>query len=155
MCPQTETIARIQTVLLADAALLGRVLSCAEPASAAALISEAAANKGIELTAADVQQYMEEAASRKTPFSNATALSDRELESISAGYDGAPQDKGFDPVAEGLTYDEGHGWINLGPPMSDETYARYMQWRRAGLEKLLSGGYRLGQNWFTGRGSRL
>lgn len=76
---QADTITRIQALLQADAALLAQVQSCPDPASAATLIAEAAAEKGIKVTAADVLAHVEKAASRQG------VLSDAELERISGG----------------------------------------------------------------------
>ena len=79
MSLQTETIAQIQAMLDADAAMLARLQLTSDMASAATLLSEAAATKGIAVSAPELTAYMQESAAKQGE------MSDDELAEVAAG----------------------------------------------------------------------
>ena len=74
-----ETIAQIQAMLDADAAMLARLQLTSDMASAATLLSEAAATKGIAVSAPELTAYMQESAAKHSE------MSDAELAEVAAG----------------------------------------------------------------------
>lgn len=100
MTLKPETITQIQTLLQADPALLAQVQSCTDPAGAAELIVKAAADKGIDVSAADAATFLEAGAVQDG------AISDAELAQIAGGY----------------TKEESNGRWNWGTTTGEKVY---------------------------------
>ena len=81
-----ETIAQLQTMIQADAALLAHLQSCTDVASSAAVIAKAAAAKGMDVSAPDLMTHFEAEAAEHW------AMSDAELEQVAGGAGGQPHD---------------------------------------------------------------
>ena len=79
MSLKPETIAQLQTLIQADPALIAQLQSCADAASSAAVIANAAAARGIDVSAPDVVAHFEASTTKQG------AMSDAELEQVAAG----------------------------------------------------------------------
>ena len=79
MSLKPETIAKLQTLIQADPALIAQLQSCADAASSAAVIAKAAAAKGMDVSAPDLATHFEAATAKQG------AMSDAELEAVAGG----------------------------------------------------------------------
>ena len=79
MSLKPETIAQLQTLIQADPALIEQLKSCTDAASSAAVIANAAAAKGVDVSAPDVVAHFEAEVAKQG------AMSDAELETVAGG----------------------------------------------------------------------
>ena len=78
-----DTITQLQTLIQADPALIAQLQSCADAASSAAVIANAAAARGIDVSAPDVVAHFEGAVAKQG------TISDADLEQVAGGGTGA------------------------------------------------------------------
>jgi hypothetical protein len=105
MTVKPEIVTQIQTVLQADPTLQVQLKSCTDANSAATLIAESAANRGIDLSRADVV-----ACFTASPSLQSAAISDDELDLVAGGKYTRAMHEAFeallDEVMRQLEYEE-------------------------------------------------